>query len=365
MIKSIALTNFQNHKFSELEFDNGLNVIKGTSDSGKSAVLRALIWVIKNRPSGDSVKNWHCKKGGAVEVDIELSNDIFINKKRVDGKASYSLTAKGGVKTFEAIRQDVPGEIEDAFNISDINIQSQHDPYFLLNDSPGEVAQKLNKIVGLDIIDKLFKTMNSRINTIKGDLERETARAKELEQKITGLDYVDSLEIWVQELSDMVNKCEQQEKDVGFVEVMLSQIGEERSGIRALDILISIDENVDAILSLYDKYSVLSKAHASILGIVNNLRSTENQLIDESEWLNVEKPCKELNSMISGLIQKREEDNMVSSIYKVIRDAKKSLSETESLTDSLSKEYRVLLEKHGICPLCGSKINSKLILNEI
>ena len=59
MIKNLLLKNFQSHIDSKIEFDSGFNVICGSSDSGKSALLRALMWVIANRPSGDSIKNWN------------------------------------------------------------------------------------------------------------------------------------------------------------------------------------------------------------------------------------------------------------------------------------------------------------------
>jgi DNA repair exonuclease SbcCD ATPase subunit len=52
-IKRLILENFQSHKYSEVDFAAGLNVIVGPSDTGKSAVIRALKWVLYNEPSGD------------------------------------------------------------------------------------------------------------------------------------------------------------------------------------------------------------------------------------------------------------------------------------------------------------------------
>ena len=45
-IKKIILQNFQSHKYSIVELDEQLNVIVGPSDSGKSAIIRALKWVL-------------------------------------------------------------------------------------------------------------------------------------------------------------------------------------------------------------------------------------------------------------------------------------------------------------------------------
>lgn len=51
-IKSIEIENFQSHKYSKLDFSERLNVIVGPSDNGKSAIIRALKWVLFNEPKG-------------------------------------------------------------------------------------------------------------------------------------------------------------------------------------------------------------------------------------------------------------------------------------------------------------------------
>ena len=57
MIKSLKIENFQSHKDSYLEFSNGINIISGKSNNGKTAILRALNWVITNRPQGIAFKS--------------------------------------------------------------------------------------------------------------------------------------------------------------------------------------------------------------------------------------------------------------------------------------------------------------------
>jgi DNA repair protein SbcC/Rad50 len=170
MLKSISSYNFQSHKSTIIDFCDGLNVITGSSDSGKSSVIRAFRWVYENRPSGDSIKNWDSKKEDEVSVGIQLSEGS-VCKERINGKVKYLLDTEKGSYEFEAIRSDVPQEIIEFFNLSEYNIQTQHDPYFLLNDSPGEVAKKLNSLVGLDIIDTIFKNLNSKILGLKRIIE--------------------------------------------------------------------------------------------------------------------------------------------------------------------------------------------------
>lgn len=52
-LKRVRLENFQSHRNSVIDFDRGLNVIVGPSDSGKSAIIRAIKWALYNEPSGN------------------------------------------------------------------------------------------------------------------------------------------------------------------------------------------------------------------------------------------------------------------------------------------------------------------------
>ncbi len=54
MINSLSLKNFKSWKDTLLEFHKGVNAIVGTTDAGKSNVIRAIRWVVFNRPSAES-----------------------------------------------------------------------------------------------------------------------------------------------------------------------------------------------------------------------------------------------------------------------------------------------------------------------
>ena len=64
-IKRVTLENFQSHKHSVIDFDEQLNVIVGPSDSGKSAIIRGIKWVLYNEPTGD-----YFIKEGSTECSV-------------------------------------------------------------------------------------------------------------------------------------------------------------------------------------------------------------------------------------------------------------------------------------------------------
>jgi len=87
-IKRIRIENFQSHKDTELSFSDGLNVIVGPSDQGKSAIIRAIKWVLYNEPRGTDF----IRQGtNSARVTLELSNGYVITRERAPNKNRYTL----------------------------------------------------------------------------------------------------------------------------------------------------------------------------------------------------------------------------------------------------------------------------------
>jgi exonuclease SbcC len=121
MIKALFIRNFQSHKNSNLEFVPGVNVIVGLSSSGKSAILRALRWLIWNRPLGNEFRsNW----GGVTHVEAHLGFHSGHSDKvsRIKDKDEVYF---GNKIEHKAFRSEVPEEVQKIFNIGEINLQQQ------------------------------------------------------------------------------------------------------------------------------------------------------------------------------------------------------------------------------------------------
>jgi len=71
---------------------------------------------------------------------------------------------------FEAIGVSVPEQVSEFFNWSEVNIQKQQDPAFLLSKGAGEVATFLNKTVRLDSIDTHIQAASALLRGDKAAL---------------------------------------------------------------------------------------------------------------------------------------------------------------------------------------------------
>ena len=186
MIKTLSISNFQSHRKSELVFVPGVNVIVGSSDSGKTAVLRALNWIVNNRSSGEGFRShW----GGITEVVADFGGTI-INRSRTDSKNLYQMDDQ----IYEAFGRGVPEEVTDVINMTDLNAQRQLDAPFLLSKSSGEVAQILNESVNLSDIDRSLSTISGKVRGLNKDITDLKESLEEKEKELESLDYVEDLE---------------------------------------------------------------------------------------------------------------------------------------------------------------------------
>lgn len=201
MIKSLTVRNFQSHQESRLDFAPGVNVIVGDSDSGKSALLRALYWIRENRPtSTEYIRNGSATEGkrgakrlGTAEASIEIQwggRTTVITRTRGQDINRYTVDNE----SFDALGKDVPKEVSDALRLDKINIQKQIDLPYLILETPGQVAATFNKFTNLDKVDEAIALLSS-------DLRDRAAKKNEVDEQLTtvqaelrGYAYLDEFE---------------------------------------------------------------------------------------------------------------------------------------------------------------------------
>ena len=178
MIKSLSIQNFQSHKDTTLELDKGVNVVVGQSDSGKTAVLRALKWLATNRPSGDAFRS---RWGGDTGMRVELKEGTVITRQRDKRNNTYGID---DTQLFKALGTDVPESVVTMLNLSNLSWQGQMDSPFLLSSSPGEVARALNEVADLEKIDTTLFNANRMIRENKASLLSKGQEAVQLESEL-------------------------------------------------------------------------------------------------------------------------------------------------------------------------------------
>lgn len=242
MIKSIRLANFQSHKDTRIEFSPGVNVIVGPSRNGKTAVLRALRWVVENRPSGDEFRShWAGKEPTIVEVG--LTDDAKVGRIKGNGVNLYSDGDEG--HTYAGFGQEVPEPIAETLNLLPINFQYQFDSPFLLFDSPGQAARTLNQIVHLEKIDTTLANVESAKRQNAGDIRNQETRIAELEALEASFPDLGAAEDLIAELEGEQARRRELEQKAGW----LRSIQNDLAPLRAALAKIQIPEGAEALVN--------------------------------------------------------------------------------------------------------------------
>jgi DNA repair exonuclease SbcCD ATPase subunit len=294
-IKSIFIQNFQSHQNTTLDLDKRINIIAGKTNSGKTAILRALNFVINNKSFNSCRSKW----GGDTSVSINVDNSLFTRSK-VKKDNIYKLNEQ----EFKAFGKNVPEEIEKHLNFNELNIQKQMDGPFLLSKSPGEIARYLNTIVNLDIIDSTLKN----IEKDKRDTDKKVLFLREQLKNI---------------LNDtkQYKNIEELEKHINTLENLILQESTERH-----------------------KYSNLTK-------LINSINKKTEQKIEYKSKIKYSNIIEDLFKKTEEIkkIQKKEKSlaQFTENLYNIYTDMKNIAEEIKEKKEEFN---RLMPEK---CPLCG------------
>jgi exonuclease SbcC len=161
MVKAFGL-----HVDKTVTFVQGVNVIVGESETGKSTLIRALALVIENSPRGGEKLYQSDDSEEPLLVQIKTST----KDKIVRTKNRYYLNDGKPMKAFGS---SVPKPIKEILNFKPINWQRQFtDKPFLLFNTGGLAAKDLNKVTGLQDQDVLIGEIKERISNHKSEIKR-------------------------------------------------------------------------------------------------------------------------------------------------------------------------------------------------
>jgi len=225
MIKKLSLKNYKTHKDTELEFSPGINIITGDTGQGKTNILLALKWIVEDRPRGEGCIRRGQDGSTAVMEVVDNKDTCSIIRRRNKSENIYKIEKDGlDIDPFET--NFPPNEVLDILNLSDINIQKQRDPYFLVYAPPGKVTTYIRSITKLDEIDKVTKVLSSKIRSEKSEISYREGELESTNKKLVILNEIDlaSLEDKIVRAKDCVLRIEQIGKKVERIRSIISEL---------------------------------------------------------------------------------------------------------------------------------------------
>lgn len=354
MLKQVRLKNFQSHKDTTIELVSGVNTFIGTSDHGKSSIMRAINLVADNSPRGTQfISHWIISdKGKPVEnTEVELVFEDGRTVRRVKGVDNLYVTDDGEEFDYAAFGSSVPDEILEIINLSDTNIQKQEQNFFLFAESAGEVIRRINKYTNLDMIDTALSRAESDSRKNKSEIKTAVSQLADVRDKKTSFEILDTLiplHEKAQETFDALEPlAKKREKIIGAAEKVLNledRLSDFVDLTRCDRILVRAEENAASLRELGKKIASLTAA----LNKVDAVESRLKNLPPEIDFTDV-------NTLVSALGDKAERvDGLVAIIEKYEKLSSK-LGQVTAKLDELHEEYHE--EMGDVCPLCGHKID--------
>jgi exonuclease SbcC len=426
VVSRITIENFQSHKRTVIEPGQAgeLTVITGPTDSGKTAVIRALRWLYYNAaPPGDFIRTG-CTY---AKVVVEHVDGTEIERVRTPSKNQYIIRRPGEEpKAYEGFGVRVPLEVQQelgvmSISIADIdinlNLAEQLDPPFLGNKqvSAPARARVLGYLAGTEQIDQANKTLGTDIHRadrdekrLKEDIEEKQKQIAEycwlpvLQEKIHKLDIIisdlKSKEQLKDTLADLASKLHSNNSQVEIVVSTLDGLSYLPQLELYLDVLpnradklqnlksfsnslnslrLLIAETSSTLSKLFDMDELVNTAHHLETGIsvYMKLKALQNSLsslnVSEQASLNVIHNVRNVDeaitaipnitSMINHKIRLQQIKTVLADTTENIEQTTQVLAAAISDAEEAQQSYINELISAGKCPLCGSTVDPQII----
>lgn len=348
MIKSLKIQNFQSHKYSKLELSPGVNVIIGSSDSGKTAIIRALRWVVWNRPSGDTMRSiW----GGNTEVEVVLEKGGIITRWKTNKDNGYR---QNNNMSFEALGTNVPEEIIKALNITEINLQYQLDAPFLLSNTPGEVAQHFNRVAKLDKIDSGIQNIQREIRELEQGIKFKTTQVSQQEEELKKFDHLEKFEVEVEVLEMTEKRLISKRNALKELELLCGELQNTNDEIDEYTNILSLEKQVN---DIEDNITTVGEKEVELLkleSLVNHIQQVNNNISKGEELL---KSYDAVNKIIWNIDQR---DTFKSQLRSLVNDIQ-HLTVLQAGIKGTEEQLKILQKQFDkgmgdTCILCGQSI---------
>lgn len=322
-IEKVEITNFQTHKKKTVEFVNGLNVIEGESNSGKTAIKRAIEWCLFDVPSGSEFITTGAKFSC---VKTYLSNGKIIERRRTRSSSGHwkIIDAASNEETeFKGFGHRIPIEIINTHQMPELsvngnkyrlNVFDQFESPFLIGYGSSERSSLIGSLVDADKADIILRELNS----IK---RRENQNIKQLEEiyekqnaELQSYNYLDAYKEDLDKANALNNKLEKLNKELEVLKnlrnkYILSDNDLNNAKVK-LNSIIKIDKTlISNIKEKANKYVMLINANKKlvysdeqILEINNKLGKLKNTL----EYKNITDSVKNKYALYENLIKLKD-----------------------------------------------------------
>lgn len=342
------IKNFQSHEETVIDFHDGVNAIIGLTDSGKSALFRALQWCILNKPNGVSFIRYETEN---CSVTLEFE-DIKVERKRDKKENAYIIIDDTtNPQEYKAFNKDIPLDVQDALNMSELNVQSQIQLPFLLGDSPSDVAKYLNKLVHLDNIDTSQSYIRRGLLNLNQEKKRYERNIEEEENKAEEFQGLHTFEETVNQYETLDEEIKATTESINELDKILTALETQKETLEALKPLLNADKIASKVFALDMEINTLKPTYTKLGTHLKSIKEEQSRLNMFSGLSKVDLLYKK--AMKQAEYYEKEEsaltslDELIGSLHNYSEKKLDVQERIDSYATTLKNEFP------DVCPLCG------------
>lgn len=369
----VDLRNFQSISKAELEFVQGINVIVGQSNSGKSAIIRAIKGAILN-PKGSQKFIKHGEDKLLVSIKY-LDNDI--NWTRTNKESKYEVNGEKYLKVGNSNLTKIIDKSGFVLDENDqlMNVEGELELPFPFDKGPTDLFKLFEKSIfcvsDSALILKTIKADEDNINkdkaTAKYELERFNNKLKALSSLQEEID-LNKIKKSKADLESKFFELEKLQDKYGKVVEGYNagkKLKEVKEEITPFDInsYIKLLEDINKLENINKLADVLKQEKEEVNTCVdfskyNKLVQDYETLINTYKILSANKETKEEVSNVSDIEKYVKLVKDYKTYCNVIKRYKQVNSDLEANKKTIAN-LKAEMNNFKVCPLCGQEIKEK------
>jgi len=396
-IKRIEIKGFQSHVNTDILMSPGVNVIVGPSDAGKSAIFRAIKWVLRNEPRGDAFINNKFKKDNKpCVVTLHLSDGISVARIKGSSLNQYVVyESDKQERIFSGFGNEIPVEVLSALGIQpidfgeniriDLNFSNQLDGPFLLKETPRTPAVVFGHLVGLDQVDAATRLTSKQKRANGDNAKNAESNVIKFQERIDELPDSEKAKTILNQVGALLQQEEKLSSEVDSLTALNLSLTVLDKRIADINSMLPNKENVNKIKDALMQFEETAQQHVALAQHqVSIIRSTTRineitRVLPTARKINfIKKSYEEIISTTNSyydLVALQEKIRSVAMrILQIVRrhDAAKDAGIIKSKIDNLEKlklEIKRLTELQYVFETSGTKIktakDNRIKLNQL
>jgi len=249
MIRKITLENFMSHGKTVIELADGLTVLTGPNNCGKSALVAALQILATNSKSKHVIR--HGAKTSTITVETEEGDTIVWKRKKTT--VSYNINGEDVHRIGQGVPEDLPTTLRldrvttesgASKNEYDIHFGEQKSPVFLLNETGSRAAAFFASSSDAARLVEMQHLHRTRSTRVRGDAKRLTGESEQNAARLAAFAPIDAISVAVQAAEKMqaeIDTAQQQQRllaaTIGRLRAVANQVSDWRGELTILSAL--------------------------------------------------------------------------------------------------------------------------------